>query len=161
MVGLFAFVVFFTLCNFVFLTNEKREIEKFFLISSFSSAVLSNIVWILFTPQASGGASGLLFAMEGSVIAFAFFNGLHVLAFSKFRVQKPVTMFVVLMNLVVLATLLGQFFFAPEIFLSLGEGINPIAHGLSFYLSLIVTGILCSWFYFARKCSILKNHTFE
>jgi hypothetical protein len=83
------------------LPENKRKIESFFLASSFGSAMISNILWLLATSKSSVGASGLVYATEGSLLGFSLVNGLQLLYFSKLRAQKLSTIFVVMMNLLV------------------------------------------------------------
>jgi membrane associated rhomboid family serine protease len=150
--SLFLLMLLFTFCNSTFHFNSKKRIEMFFLVSIFMFAIISNILWIVFRPDSSIGASGLVYAVEGILVGFSFANGIQVCNFSKFKNQRIPTALIVLTNIAVFAVLFAQILLNPNIFLSVGQGINLIAHGVSFLLGLFAS---VPWYYLIGKLSIL------
>ncbi len=152
MAGLFAYTLLFAVCNSSLTSETKIRIQSFFLICAFGSAVASNILWVFLTPQPSLGASGAVYAVQGVLLGFSLMNGLSILNRGKFRTQKRSTKLMVLFNLLVLISLLSQILLSPEIFLGVAAGVNVVAHGFSFYTSLVTTFF---WNYYIKKVSIL------
>jgi membrane associated rhomboid family serine protease len=151
--GLFLFMFLFAFCNSTFILKSKRRVEIFFLVSVFVFAVISNVLWIALTPNPSIGASGLVYAVESSLAGFSFANGLQLLYFSKFKAQSVSTMYIVFMNIVVFSVMLIQIVQSPDIFLNVGQGVNIIAHGISFLLGFLISPL---WYYVIGKISILN-----
>lgn len=154
MTTLFVIVLLFTFCNSTMSSENKRKIEMFFLVSSFGSAIVSNVLWLIVTSNSSVGASGLVYATAGNLLAFSLANGLQLLHFNKLKAQKPSTVFVVIMNLVISLFILYQIFSEPANFLSVGPGVNIIAHGVSFLLCFFASFL---WSSFFGKASLLEN----
>ena len=152
MVGLFAYTLLFAFCNSSLTFDDKRRIQSFFLVCVFGSAIASNIVWVYLTSQLSHGASGIVYAVLGVSLGFSLINGVSILSWKRFKTQKKITKFMVEFNLLVLILLLSEIVLSPEIFLSVAVGVNVFAHGISFYLSLIITFV---WNNYVRKVSIL------
>lgn len=150
---LLVFVFLFAFCNCTFPSQDKRKIESFFLVSSFGSAIIANVLWLFVTNNPSVGASGLVYATEGNLLGFSLFNGLQFLYFYKLKVQKPTTVFIVIMNLLVFALFAYQIFLNPAIFLSIGQGVNIIAHGVSFLLCFFISIL---WYRLSGKVSFLE-----
>lgn len=154
MAGLLMFVLLFAIVNSTFEPKANKTTEIYFIISCFVFAVISNIIWIFYVPQSSIGASGLVYATQGSLLGFTFVNGVQTLNFKKLRNQSLEVLYIIFLNLAVFLILLVWLFVAPDSFLSLGKGVNPIAHGLSFYLAFVAAFF---WFLIhGRKESILK-----
>jgi membrane associated rhomboid family serine protease len=125
----------------------------FFLSSSFLFAVFSNILCIFITPMSSIGASGLLYAMEGCLVGFTLANGLQIFNFLKLKTQSTSIICMVIVNIFVSFVTLIQIMQNPEIFLSVGESVNVIAHGVSFLFGFFAS---IPWYYFVGKVSILN-----
>jgi membrane associated rhomboid family serine protease len=151
MVGLFVYTLLFAVCNSSLTPDDKRRIQSFFLVCVFGSAIASNIVWVYLTSQVSLGASGVVYAVLGVSLGFSLINGLSILNWRRFKTQK-ITKFMVEFNLLVLILLLSEIVLSPEIFLSVAVGANVFAHGISFYLSLVITFV---WSNYIKKVSIL------
>jgi len=152
MVGLFAYTLLFVICNSSLTSETKRRIQSFFLVCAFGSAIASNVFWVFLTSQPSLGASGVVYAVQGVLLGFSLINGLSILNWKKFKTQEKSTKLMVLFNLLVLISLLSEIFLSPQIFLSVAVGVNIVAHGLSFYLSLVTTFV---WNNYVKKVSIL------
>ena len=150
--SLFLFIFLFAFCNSTFPLQTKRRIENFFLVSVFVFAVISNILWIWVFNSGSIGASGLVYAVEGVLVGFSLVNGLQVLNFSKFRAQSISIRYVVFMNIVVSFAVIAQVFLSTDVFLGVEQGVNIIAHGVSFILGFFFSYI---WYYVIAKISIL------
>jgi membrane associated rhomboid family serine protease len=150
--SLFLLMLLFAFCNSTFHLHNKKRIELFFLVSIFVFAIISNILWIIFRPNPSIGASGLVYAVEGTLVGFSFANGIQVCNLSKFKNQRISTATIVLMNIVVFAILFAQILLNVDSFLSVGQGVNIIAHGASFLLGFFVS---VPWYYLIGKLSIL------
>jgi membrane associated rhomboid family serine protease len=151
--SLFLFIVLFTLCNSTFLLRTKKKIETFFLASVFIFAIISNILWIFFASKGTIGASGLVYAVEGVLIGFSLVNSLQILNFSKFRVQSLSTKYVVFINIVVGFGVIAQILLSPDGFLNVGQGVNTIAHTVSFQLGFFASFI---WYSAIENISILN-----
>jgi len=152
MVGLFVYALLFAVCNSSLTSETKNRIQSFFLFCVFGSAIASNVLWVFLTPQPSLGASGVVYAVQGVLLGFSLMNGLSILNREKFRAQEKSTKLMVLFNLLVLVLLLSQIFLSPELFLGVAVGVNVLAHGFSFYLSLVIAFV---WNYYVKKVSIL------
>lgn len=152
MVGLLVYALLCAFCNSSLPTETKKRIQSFFLICAFGSAIASNIFWVFLTSQSSLGASGLVYAAQGVLLGFSLMNGLSILNWRKFKAQEKSTKLMVLFNLLVLVSLLSQIFLSPEIFLGVAAGVNVVAHGFSFYSSLVITFV---WNHYIKKVSIL------
>jgi membrane associated rhomboid family serine protease len=153
MASLFLFMFLFAFCNSTFPSYTKRRIENFFLVSIFVFAVISNVLWIILTSNGSVGASGLVYAVEGVLIGFSIINSLQILNFSKFRIQNISTKYVVFINIVIGSAVIAQILLSPDSFLNVGQGVNTIAHGVSFLLGLFASFI---WYFAIKKISILN-----
>jgi membrane associated rhomboid family serine protease len=153
MAALFVFVLLFAFCNCTFPSQDKRKTESFFLVSSFGSAIVANVLWLFVTSNPSVGASGLVYATEGNLLGFSLFNGVQLLYFSKLKAQKPATVFVVIMNLLVFVLFSIQILLNSAAFLSVGQGVNIIAQGVSFLLCFLVSIL---WYRLFGKVSILE-----
>ncbi len=151
--GLFLFILLFAICNSEFQLNEKRRIEKYFLSAMFIFPMISNVLWIVFKTKPSGGASGLLYVVEGMLLGFALANGRQLLNFSSAKSQKFSTVIIVLMNVFVAALVLVQILFNPEIFLNAGVGLNVISHGYSFLFGFLAS---VPWYYVFGKLTMLE-----
>jgi hypothetical protein len=150
--ALFLFMFLFALCNSTFQLNMKKKMEKFFLISAFLFAIFSNVLWVILIPNPSIGASGLLYAVEGVLLGFSLVNGLQILNLSKFKTQRISTITIILVNFFVSVSIVTQIMLTPEIFLSVGPGVNVIAHDVSFLLGFCAS---VPWYYLIGKLSIL------
>jgi membrane associated rhomboid family serine protease len=155
MVFLFLFMFLFALCGSTFSPQSKRKIEIFFLVSTFVFAVLANILWIALTPNRSIGASGLVYAIEGSLVYFSLYNGLQLLNFSKFKAQSLSTKYIVILNILACLSVLIQIALSPAIFLNVGQNINSFAHGSSFLLGFFINPF---WYLVVKKISILDTN---
>jgi membrane associated rhomboid family serine protease len=151
--GLFQFIFLFAFCNSTFVIQTKRKMEIFLICSVIVIAVISNILWIVFSSSGVIGASGIVYAVEGDILAFSLINGLHILDLSKLRAQKISTQYMVFMNIIVSIVILIQVFLNVNVFLGVGQGINIFAHGVSFLLGLFASFIWCS---VIEKISILN-----
>jgi membrane associated rhomboid family serine protease len=149
---LFFFMFFFALCSSTFNLQSKRKIETFFLVSIFVFAVLANILGIVLTPNRSIGASGLVYAVEGSLASFSLYNGLQLLNFSRFKTQSISTKYIVFLNILACLSVLIQIVQSPAIFLNVGQNINSTAHASSFLLGFFISPF---WYYLTKKISIL------
>jgi membrane associated rhomboid family serine protease len=150
--SLFIFVLLFTFSNSTYSLQNKKKVERFTLISIFIFAIISNVLWLILTSRPSVGASGLVYAIMGIVTGFSLFNGLQILNFSKLKTQEIVTVGVILMNLLFSVLLVAQVFQDTQLFLNVGEGVNVIAHGVSFLLGLFAVFPYC----LIKKVSILN-----
>jgi membrane associated rhomboid family serine protease len=150
--GLFLFLLLFAFCNSTFHPQSKRKIEMFFLVSIFVFSIISNVLWIAFKPKPSSGASGLLYAVEGTLLGFSIANGWQLLNFSrvKARISTAVN---ILMNVFVSGSFLVQIVLNPGIFLNAGVGLNVIAHGYSFLFGFLVS---VPWYYIFGKLTVLE-----
>jgi membrane associated rhomboid family serine protease len=151
--SLFLFIFLFTFCNSTFCLQTKRKIENFFLGSIFVSAIISNVLWIILASNGSVGASGLVYAVEGVLLGFSLINSLQIRNFSRFRVQSISTKCLVFFNILVGFVIIFQIFLSPDGFLNVGQGVNTIAHGVSFLLGLFASFI---WYSAIEKISILN-----
>lgn len=152
MVGLFFFMFLFAFC-FSTLTNEnKKKIEFYFLASIFVFAMISNILWIIVTPESSVGASGLVYAVEGTVAGFSLANSFQLAYFSKLKTQRFPNVFMLFVNVAIFFTFFYLLWRNPSMFLSVGVGVNVIAHGVSFLLGFFTS---LPWYYFIGKISLL------
>ncbi len=114
--------------------------------------IISNVLWITFKSKPSGGASGLLYVVEGMLLGFALLNGRQLLNFSRDKSHKFSTAIVVLMNIFVAALVLVQILLNPGIFLNAGVGLNVISHGYSFLFGFLAS---VPWYYMFGKLTIL------
>jgi membrane associated rhomboid family serine protease len=153
--GLFIFVLMFTFSNSTFSAQDKKKLETFYLFSIFAFAIISNILWVILNPNPSVGASGLVYAAMGIVTGFSLINGLQIINFPKFKTQEAVTAVVIVMNIILSILLIAQVFQDPQLFLNIGEGVNVIAHGVSFLLGLFAVFPYC----LIEKVSILTKPT--
>ncbi len=149
--GLFLFLLLFAVCNSEFQLSSKKRIEKYFIAAMFIFPMISNVLWIVFKTKPSGGASGLLYVVEGILLGFALANGRQLLNFSG-KSHKFSKAIVVLMNVFVAALVLVQILLNPEIFLNAGVGLNVISHGYSFLFGFLVS---VPWYYIFGKLTIL------
>jgi len=155
MIGLFIWIFLFAFTNSTFKQEINRKAEKFFIVSTVLSAITSNIIWLLLTPASAVGASGLVYATLGALLGFTFFNGVQVINFSKFKLQPFAVGYMILVNLLIFCLLLLYLFTSPVSFLSIGEGVNAYAHGLSFYFAFVAISF---WYLvYARKHSVLVH----
>jgi membrane associated rhomboid family serine protease len=150
---LFVFVFLFAFCNCTFPSQDKRKIEAFFLVSSFGSAIIANALWLFVRNNPSVGASGLVYATEGNLLGFSLANGWQLFYFSKLKAQKPSIVLIVIMNLLVFVLFSYRIFLEPSIFLSVGQGVNIIAHGVSFLLCFSISIL---WYHLFARVSILE-----
>jgi membrane associated rhomboid family serine protease len=141
--GLFIFVLLFVFSNSTYSVQNKKRVERLALFSVFVFAIISNVLWVILTPNPSVGASGLLYAVIGIVTGFSLFNGLQIVNFSKFKTQEAATVGVILMNMLLSILLIAQVFQDPQLFLNIGAGVNVIAHGVSYLLGLFVVFPYC------------------
>ena len=153
MAGLFIFVLMFTFSNSTYSSQNKKKVERFTLFSIFLFAILSNVLWVILTPRPSVGASGLIYAVMGIVTGFSLFNGLQILNFSKLKTQEGATLVVMLMSLFLSILIVAQVFQDTQLFLNVGEGVNVIAHGVSYLLGLFAVIPYC----LIAKVSILNT----
>jgi membrane associated rhomboid family serine protease len=154
-VFLFIFTFCFAFVNSTFNQEINRTTEKFFIASTLISAIASNVIWLILSPDPSVGASGLVYATEGSLFGFTLFNGLEVRNFSKLKLQPFAVVYMVFVNCLIFCVLMFHLFTSPASFLSVGEGVNVYAHGLSFYFAFFAV-FVWNWVY-ARKHSILVD----
>jgi membrane associated rhomboid family serine protease len=151
MIGLFVYTLLFAFCNSSLTPENKRKIEPFFLICVFGSAIAANICWVCLTPARSLGASGIVYAVQGVLLGFSLINGLSILDWKRFKIQKKSTQFIILINIVVIILFLSQILLSPRIFLSVAVGVNILVHFVSFYLSLAITIV---WNRYIKKISV-------
>jgi membrane associated rhomboid family serine protease len=151
MIGLFTYTLLFAVCNISFTSENKRKIEPFFLVCVFGSAIVANIFWICLTSKQSLGASGIVYAVQGVLLGFSLINGLSILDWKRFKIQKKFTQFMVLINIIVIFLLLSEILLSPLMFLSFAVGVNILVHGISFYLSLVITVV---WNSYIKKISV-------
>jgi membrane associated rhomboid family serine protease len=152
MIGLFTYTLLFAVCNISLTSENKRKIEPFFLICVFGSAIAANIFWIYLTSERSLGASGIVYAVQGVLLGFSLINGLSILDWKRFKIQKKFTQFIVLINIIVIFLFLSEILLSPQIFLSVAVGVSILVHVISFYLSLVITVV---WNGYIKKVSIL------
>jgi membrane associated rhomboid family serine protease len=141
--GFFVFLLMFAFSNSTYSLQNKKKVERFTLFSIFVFAIISNVLWVILTPNPSVGASGLVYAILGIVTGFSIFNGLQILYFSKLRTQEAATVVVIILNIILSIPLLAQVFFDPQLFLNVGEGVNVIAHSISYLLGLFAVFPYC------------------
>jgi len=141
--GLFIFALLFVFSNSTYSVQNKKRVERLTLFSVFVFAIISNVLWVILTPNPSVGASGLLYAVIGIVTGFSLFNGLQIVNFSKFKTQEAATVCVILINMLLSILLMAQVFQDPQLFLNIGAGVNVIAHGVSYLLGLFVVFPYC------------------
>jgi membrane associated rhomboid family serine protease len=151
--ALFFFMLLFAFCFSTFTIESKKKVEFYSLVSIFVFAIISNVLWLLFTSESSVGASGLVYAVEGTVMGFSLSNSFQIAYFSKLKTQSLTTLFMLSMNLVVFGLLFYLLLRSPNIFLSVGVGVNVIAHGVSFLLGFLISPF---WYYVIGKISILN-----
>jgi len=152
MITLFFFMFLFAISNYTLLIERKKSAERFFLVSSFVLAIVSNILWIFISPTGAVGASGLVYATEGIVFGFSFIRGFGLLNYKKFRTQKPPVQLSVFLNLAIFLGILTEIFLEPAAFLSVGPGVNVYEHFISFYVGFVIA----VFFYLIHKIPILE-----
>lgn len=151
MAALFGMMFLFAFCNCI--SKNRKRIESFFLASSFISAIISNIIWLLATSNVSAGASGLVYATEGNLLGFSLVNGLQVIDFSKLKKQNLFAVYLVVANLIVSIAITIQILTDAASFLGVGQGVNIIAHSFSFLQCFCASLV---WLLFVEKSSILE-----
>jgi membrane associated rhomboid family serine protease len=152
--SLLLFFLLFAFCNSTFLSDEKKKIEKYLLFSIFLIAIISNIAWVVLTSNLTVGASGLVYAVQGSLAGFALINGLQLFPLSRLKFQSLATLSIIIVNILVFTVSFLQILLDTGGFLSVGQGVNIIAHGLSFILGLFGSVI---WYHFVGKISLLDK----
>jgi membrane associated rhomboid family serine protease len=151
MIGLFVYTLLFAVCNISLTSENKRKIEPFFLICVFGSAIVANIFWICLTSGRSLGASGIVYAVQGVLLGFSIINGLSILDWKRFKIQKKFTQFIVLINIIVIIWFLSEILLSPQMFLNVAVRVNSLVHGISFCLSLVITVV---WNSYIKKISV-------
>lgn len=150
MTSLFLFIFLITFCCSTVRKVMKKKIESYLFVTTFSFAIISNVLWVALTPNPSVGASGLVYAMQGSLAGLTLFNGLPLLNFSKLKAQSPSVVTNIALSLLVFTVTFIMILTSPESFLNIGQGVNSIAHGVSFLLALCLTTPWC----FIEKISL-------
>jgi membrane associated rhomboid family serine protease len=142
MVGLWVFSVLFAATNFLLDEREKVERSIFLLAVAFLMAIFSNAFWVWLIPSiGTAGASGIVFALQGSVLGFALLNSLGLRNIRKEQNRKRRIQLAGFysFNLVVFVTFFLQIVLAPTIFLNVATAVNVVIHGVAFLGALLFT----------------------
>ena len=141
-VGLWGFLGVFIATNFLLEEREKKERSIFLLAVAFFMAIFSNAFWVWLIPSiGTAGASGIVFALQGSVLGFALLNSLGLKNIRKEQNRKRRIQLAGFysFNLVVFVTLFLQIVLAPTIFLNVATAVNVVIHGVAFLGALLLT----------------------
>ena len=143
--GLFTFFLWFFITSLFLSRAERRTRALTFVLVVFSMAILANALWIVLAPQEkSVGASGMVYAAEGSTFGFAFFNLLRIIvpSLSKYRQHSRERRHELLIfsffNLGFLVYFFATFI-NPASFLNLAPGVNVFVHYISFMGGFLLT----------------------
>jgi len=142
MVGLLTFSTLFVATNFFFDEQEKRTRSVFLVVIVFLTAILSNLLWVSLIPRiATAGASGIVFALQGSVVGFALLNSLSLKNVRKEQDRKRRIQLAGFysFNLIVFVVFFCQIILAPNVFLNVATAVNVVVHGVAFLGAFLVT----------------------
>lgn len=140
--SLFLFCMLFAVCNSFLSENQKRRRMYFFIATSFCSAVIANLVWIILIPQTGTlGASGLVYASEGIILGFTVFNSLGIMNWKAYKTKDRFARLVIASNLAVLVAIVFEIVLSASVFLGVGAGVNAGVHGLAFISGYGVTAL--------------------
>jgi membrane associated rhomboid family serine protease len=137
MVGLLSFLLVFSFTNYYFPTGEVASRVRFFIAAILATTILSNVLWIIIANIGTIGASGLVYASEGSVTGFCLLNVWELYnepRDSKAKGKRSV----MLVNLFVFAVVCAWMLLYTNSFLSYGSDVNVLIHGSSFILAFIL-----------------------
>ena len=98
-------------------------------------AIFSNAFWVWLIPNiGTAGASGIVFALQGSVLGFALLNSLCLRNIRKEQNRKRRIQLAGFysFNLVVFVAFFLQIVLAPTIFLNVATAVNVVIHGIAF-----------------------------
>lgn len=137
MVGLLSFFLVFSFTNYYNPSEENTSRIHFFIITIIIATVLSNLLWILIVNIGTIGASGLIYASEGSVTGFCLVNFWEI--YNEVRNSKKAETGVLMVNLLVFLLICIWMVFYTNSFLSYGQDVNVLIHGSSFVLAFILT----------------------
>lgn len=177
--SLFLFLFYFISTNLCHYETKVRRRAFFASLLIFSSAIFSNLLWILLRPDVSAiGASGLIYALNGATLGFALSNISEVLKMSdifdaedietllksksKEVKRKFLRMFRYtfwLINMGVLMYFLIFLFSSPQQFLNVNPGVNSFVHALSFYISFVFAFVFAMLY--ARKSRSIGSSASE
>jgi len=135
MIGILVFSALFAATNLLLQKQEKRERSIYMLAGAFLMAMLSNAFWVWLIPTiGTTGASGIVFALQGSVLGFALLNslGLRNIRGEQDLGRRIQLAGFYLFNLVVFVAFFLQIDLAPKIFLNVGTAVNVVVHGIAF-----------------------------
>jgi membrane associated rhomboid family serine protease len=142
MVGLLIFSVLFAATNIFLDEQERKERSVFTVVVVFLMAILSNALWVFLIPRiGTAGASGIVFALQGSILGFAFLNSIGLKDVRKEQNRKRRVRLVAfcMFNLTVFVAFFVQIVLAPSVFLNVATTVNVVVHGVSFLGAFLVT----------------------
>lgn len=123
--------------------NQKNRRSKFYFFNIFLSAILANIIYIIFKPDSfSAGASSAGFASLGMLMGFTIKNVISQKKklISKLRNPQNRNSFVsALANLTIIGYILYIIIFLRFEFIATGPNANYFIHALSFIISVYLT----------------------
>lgn len=159
MIGLSVYFLLFFITNLLLPKEEIYKRVKLSLIAMFLIAVISNFVWIVLVPQSSTlGSSGLVYASQGVMMGFALMNCLRIIELPhKSKRDKAWFLLFCLSNLIIFVVAFSQILLQPQVFLSVGLGVNVVVHGLSFYAALILVVVWSIIRQFGRTLKVRKR----
>jgi len=139
MAALFGYFAIFITSNIFLSSEESKRRVRFFILIIFVMAIISNLAWIILRPDINTtGASGLAFASEGAVTAFALINSFRLVDIGKYDLKRQKSLLAIyLYNLAFFVFLFLYIILAPPLFLSVAPGVNAFVHGIAFYTSLV------------------------
>jgi len=155
--ALFVYFVIFVTSNILLSMEEIERRVRFFLLTIFIMAIMSNLVWIILRPDTNTtGASGLVFASEGVVTGFALLNSLRLIDIGKYDSKRQKLLLAIyIYNLAIFLFLFLQIVLAPSLFLNVAPGVNAFVHGIAFYISFLAVMLFFQIFPLVRR----REHT--
>jgi len=141
-IGLSVFSTLFAVTNVFLDEEEKRERGLFTVVVVFLMAIFSNALWVFLIPRiGTAGASGMVFALQGSVLGFALLNSLGLKDVRKEHDCKRRARLVgsYMFNLTVFVVFFVQIVLAPSVFLNVATAVNVVVHGVAFLGAFLVT----------------------
>lgn len=158
--ALFGYFAIFITSN-IFLSSEEIERRiRFFLLTIFIMSITSNLTWIILRPDINTtGASGLVFASEGAITAFALINSFRLIDIRKHDLKgQKLLLAIYLYNFALFVFLFLYIILAPPLFLNVAPGVNAFVHGIAFYTSLVAIILIFQIFPLIRRKKISINN---
>lgn len=153
-----AIVLLFIVSSLQVESTERRNRSWFLLAGSFASAVIANFLWMALRPDTySFGPSGIVYALWGMLFGFTLFDGFVKCLVAWIQKNWPKNkkeLYYAIFNIFVFSIILGLLFLFPAGFLSVQNGVNVFAHGISFYSAFVITLV----YYWLKEGSRKGDH---